>query len=97
MTVTIWACRGADPLLHDAQYSDEEHARSTRGRGHSTCRRAAELAVAAGVRRFGTFHHDPDHSDREIDRSVRLCRGIIRRRGARMQCFGAAEGLRIRV
>ncbi len=93
----IDASRGADLLLHDAQYSDEEYESSSRGWGHSTYRRAALVAIEAGVKRLGTFHHDPDHDDREVDRSVRLCRRIIRERRARIGCFGSAQGMTIRV
>jgi phosphoribosyl 1,2-cyclic phosphodiesterase len=89
--------RGADLLLHDAQYNDEEYERSARGWGHCTYRRAALAAVEAGVKRFGTFHHDPDHDDREVDRGVRVCRGVIRERRARVECFGAAQGMTIKV
>jgi phosphoribosyl 1,2-cyclic phosphodiesterase len=87
------AARGADLLLHDAQYSDEEYAARTRGWGHSSYSNAAEFAVKAGVKRFGTFHHDPDHGDGEIDASIRLCRSIIERHGAKIECFGVAEGM----
>ncbi len=89
--------RGADLLFHDAQYSDEEYAERTRGWGHSTYSRAAEFAVRAGVKRFATFHHDPDHTDKEIDRSIKICRSIIKRHGARIDCFGAAEGMTLKV
>jgi phosphoribosyl 1,2-cyclic phosphodiesterase len=91
------AIRGADLLFHDAQYNDREYNIRTKGWGHSTYTRAAELAAAAGVKMFGTFHHDPDHGDREIDRSVRLCRKVIREKGARTRCFGVAEGMEIRI
>jgi phosphoribosyl 1,2-cyclic phosphodiesterase len=93
----VEAARGAELLIHDAQYSDEEYEGGTRGWGHCTYARAAELAVAAGVRRFGTFHHDPDHDDREVDRGVRRCRAVIRERRAQVSCFGAAEGMRLTV
>jgi phosphoribosyl 1,2-cyclic phosphodiesterase len=89
--------RGADLLLHDAQYSDEEYERFARGWGHSTYRRATLVALEAGVKSFGTFHHDPDHDDREIDGSVRVCRKIIRERGARTRCFASAQGMTIRI
>jgi len=93
----VEVCRGADLLLHDAQYSDEEYARATRGWGHCTYAGAALIAAAAGARRLGTIHHDPDHDDREIDRSVRQCRRIVRERRARVQCFGGAEGMSLKV
>jgi phosphoribosyl 1,2-cyclic phosphodiesterase len=93
----IDAARGADLLLHDAQYSDEEYASRTRGWGHSTYTQAARFAARAGAKRLGTFHHDPDHDDRTIDASVRLCRKVLRQAGSRAQCFGAAEGTELLV
>jgi ribonuclease BN (tRNA processing enzyme) len=64
--------RGADLLIHDAQYS-EEHYRgqivelpSTQGYGHSTPQMACELAKAAGVRKLVLFHHDPNYTDEMV-------------------------------
>ena len=64
--------RGADLLIHDAQYS-EEHYRgqiaglpSTQGYGHSTPQMACELANAAGVRELVLFHHDPNYADETV-------------------------------
>lgn len=61
--------RGADMLIHDAQYL-EEHYRgrlagfpSTQGYGHSTVRMACEVAAAAEVGQLVLFHHDPSYSD----------------------------------
>lgn len=61
--------RGADVLIHDAQYL-EEHYRgrlagfpSTQGFGHSTVRMASEVAAAAEVGQLVLFHHEPSYSD----------------------------------
>jgi len=87
-------CREADLLIHDAQYTEAEY-RRTRGWGHSTYRDAAEFAVESGARSLGLFHHDPLHTDREIDGFVRECRRLIRRRRSRMRCFAVREGMEI--
>lgn len=58
---------GADVLIHDAQYTDDEYLRKV-GWGHSTLLHALGFAAQAGVGRLVTFHHEPDHSDEEIDR-----------------------------
>ena len=84
--------READLLLHDAQYTDEEYATTTRGWGHSSYTAAMDAAIAAGAKRFGTFHHDPDHADTEIDRSIALCKGILKKKRLTLECFAAAEG-----
>jgi phosphoribosyl 1,2-cyclic phosphodiesterase len=57
---------GADLLIHDAQYTDEEYADRV-GWGHSTVSHALDFAAAARVRRLLPFHHDPSHSDHQID------------------------------
>ncbi|MEZ5936362.1 MAG: MBL fold metallo-hydrolase [Alphaproteobacteria bacterium] len=57
----------ADLLLHDAQYSDEEYARSV-GFGHCSYRHAFAFAALAHVRELVPFHHDPAHDDQTLDR-----------------------------
>lgn len=85
-------CRGADLLIHDAQYTDSEY-RRTRGWGHSTYADAVDLAVAAGVKRLGLFHHDPDRTDEQLDRQVEFCSERIRAAHSRVDCFACAEGM----
>ena len=64
--------RGADVLIHDAQYV-EEHYRgqmagftSTQGYGHSTATMACEVAAAAEMGRLVLFHHDPAYDDEMV-------------------------------
>ena len=59
--------QGVDLLIHDAMYSAEEY-RQHVGWGHSSLPQAIAFANAAGVKRFATFHHDPSHSDEDLDR-----------------------------
>ena len=60
---------GADLLIHDSQYSDEQyHARV--GFGHSSIRQAMHFAALAEVKHFVPFHHDPDHSDDMLDQLI---------------------------
>jgi phosphoribosyl 1,2-cyclic phosphodiesterase len=59
--------RGADLLIHDAQYTDEEYA-SRIGWGHSSMHHAIEFARLGGVQHFVPFHHDPSHTDADLDR-----------------------------
>lgn len=61
--------RGADVLIHDAQYSEEKYLGvPTQGFGHSTPAMAVQVAKAAGARRLVLFHHDPDSDDEMVDR-----------------------------
>jgi len=94
--VYVEACAGADLLFHDAQYTDEEYA-NTRGWGHSTVTDAVDLAMEAGVKRLGLFHHDPDRTDVDLDRIVERCRMRIAKAGVALECFACAEGMVVNV
>jgi phosphoribosyl 1,2-cyclic phosphodiesterase len=56
----------ASLLIHDCQYTDEEYA-AHRGWGHSAVSDALEFAARAEARRTLLFHHDPLHTDDELD------------------------------
>ncbi len=62
--------QGADLLIHDAQYTDEEYLEHI-GWGHSAMSHTLAFASAAGAKRLVTFHHDPAHSDATLDRLVK--------------------------
>ena len=53
---------GADLLIHDAQFTDEE-LKAKRGWGHSSYSQAIEVAERANVKLLALTHHDPDHDD----------------------------------
>jgi ribonuclease BN (tRNA processing enzyme) len=57
---------GADVLIHDCQYTEEEYP-DRAGFGHSSTRHVAEFARLAGAKRLLLFHHDPNHSDDELE------------------------------
>jgi phosphoribosyl 1,2-cyclic phosphodiesterase len=56
---------GADLLIHDAQYDDEQY-RDRVGWGHSTIAQALAFGRLAGVRHFVAFHHDPTNDDARL-------------------------------
>jgi ribonuclease BN (tRNA processing enzyme) len=58
--------RGANVLIHDAQYTDAEYPDHV-GWGHSSVSQAIAFAEMAGVGCLVPFHHDPDHEDQELD------------------------------
>lgn len=60
---------GADVLIHDAQYTTAEYP-ARAGWGHSSIEHTWAFAVQAGARRLVTFHHDPGHSDDDLDALV---------------------------
>lgn len=83
--------RGADLLMHDAQYTDEEYEKFTQGWGHSTWRMAADVAWRAQVGRLVLYHHDPSHDDAAVEAMERQARAKFPR------CISACEGLEIRI
>ena len=62
---------GADLVIYDCMYTDEEYARSYVGWGHSTWQEAVRLCRTAGVGRLVVFHHDPDRDDDQLDAIAR--------------------------
>lgn len=57
---------GVDVLLHDAQYSEAEYP-AHRGWGHSSIAHVVQFAQLVEARRLVLFHHDPGHSDSDLD------------------------------
>jgi phosphoribosyl 1,2-cyclic phosphodiesterase len=61
--------RGADLLIHDAQYLKNEYfarGKPRKGWGHSTVDLAIEVAKKANVKRLALFHHEPAHNDKTM-------------------------------
>ncbi len=58
---------GADIVIYDCMYTDEEFAKSYVGWGHSTWQEAVRLCTSARVKKLVVFHHDPDHDDDRMD------------------------------
>jgi ribonuclease BN (tRNA processing enzyme) len=74
--------RGADLLIHDAQYLKEEYCsevRPKKGWGHSTVEMAAEVARKAEVKRLALFHHEPTHDDNAMAKIARRCKELFPR------------------
>lgn len=58
--------RGADLLIHDAQYTDAEYPAHL-GWGHSSLSDALTFGARAAARRMLLFHHEPLHDDAMLD------------------------------
>jgi phosphoribosyl 1,2-cyclic phosphodiesterase len=58
---------GADLLIHDSQYTNHEYPRCV-GWGHSSHRHMLDFGTLAEVRHLVPFHHDPSHTDADLDR-----------------------------
>ena len=81
---------GADLVIHDAQYTAAEYAERV-GWGHSPMEYVVDVAAEAGVKRLALFHHDPAHSDAELDRIVALGQHRAESRQGDLAVFGACE------
>jgi len=84
-------CAGVDLLIHDSQYTAAELALKPHW-GHSTVDFAVRVAHEAGVRQLVLFHHDPAHTDADVDRLLDRARELA---GERFMVGAAREGERI--
>ena len=80
---------GADLLIIDAQYTQEEYEGCRRGWGHGTWESGVEIARRCAVSQLLLFHHDPDRSDAELHSIVHQAQ----RRFSAVEA--AAEGMEI--
>jgi len=88
--------KGADLVIHDAQYTEEEY-KTKRGWGHSTVDYATDVAVAAGARGLALFHHDPTHDDERVAELEEYGRARAAAAGSSLNVFAAAEGMELQV
>jgi len=83
--------KDVDVLIMDSQYTADEYARHV-GWGHGCVDDVVRLALAANVGRLFLFHHDPDHSDDEIDVMLDAARRQVGSSGGRLEVEAACEG-----
>lgn len=84
--------RGADLLVHDAQYTDALYLHAPvprQGWGHSTWRMAVEAANAANVKQLALYHHEPEHDDITLEEIEKRARDV------RPNTLMAREGMTI--
>jgi len=84
---------GADLLIHDGQYTEQEYGAGRTGWGHSSVEQAVMAAEAAGCRRLALIHHDPMRTDADLDVLSQRYSGVRPESGLDV-CF-AREGLSI--
>jgi len=87
---------GADFLVSETQYTLNEY-RSKIGWGHSPIESVVEFAIKANVKQLALYHHDPAHDDATIDGMVKHAQKLIQTQKSSIQCFGAAEGMEIKL
>lgn len=88
--------KDADIIFHDAEFKKDEY-RKTKGWGHSVYMDTVSLALDAGVKTLGLFHHNQDRTDAEVDAMIADCKKIVSSRGSKMKVFAVAEGMEIKL
>lgn len=83
--------QGANVLVHDAQYLDDDF---KRGWGHSTIATAVDVAIRAKVPRLVLYHHDPERSDDALDKIGADAQRLAREKGS-LEVLVAYEGMEI--
>jgi phosphoribosyl 1,2-cyclic phosphodiesterase len=86
-------CDQADLLIHDAQFTPDEF-EMKRHWGHCTIDYALVVARESGAKRLALFHHDPSHTDADVDRLLREARATDHARHLD-EVLAAHEGLTI--
>ncbi len=86
-------CRGANVLVHDCTYFDDEYATKIHW-GHSSLSEVCRLAHLAEVERLWIHHHDPDQTDDDIERKLEFCASALKVYGSRTEVVLPNEGMR---
>jgi phosphoribosyl 1,2-cyclic phosphodiesterase len=88
--------RGADLLIADGQYTEEEYPKKITF-GHPRATTLVDLALEAGVKQLAVTHHDPMQSDDMVTKKIDACRARVEHLGGELTVFGAREGLELRL
>ncbi len=86
---------GADLLIHDAQFTQQEYDACKRGWGHSPLEYAIQSAVRSQVKRLALFHHDPMRTDAQLDALAKM--HCDSREGDSTEVFFAREGMQVQI
>jgi ribonuclease BN (tRNA processing enzyme) len=85
--------RGADLLIHDGQFTEQEYRAGRVGWGHSSVEHAVTQAEASGSQRLALVHPDPMRTDDELDGLAQRYGGV--RQGSGVEVCFAREGLSV--
>jgi len=85
---------GADLLIYDAQYLEEEYAARVNW-GHTSMEYAIAAANRAGVKKLAMFHHDPDRTDDQLDELEE--KFGTKGENGQTQIFFAREGMKLSI
>lgn len=82
--------KGADALITDATYRDEEY-QAKIGWGHSAISQVVNMAHQAGVKTLYLFHHDPDQTDADIDAKLKTAQKLLSQKKSSTRCVAPKE------
>lgn len=85
-----------DALITDCTYNDEEY-NSKIGWGHSAIEQVVDLVNRARVKTLYLFHHDPDHSDADIDVKLETAQAMLKKRKSATRCVAPKERQRFKL
>ena len=86
--------QGADVLIIDSQYTDDEYEKKV-GWGHGSLSSVVSLALDSGARKLFLFHHDPSRDDKAVDAMVESARMLVLESGKPMEVDAAREGAEV--
>ena len=92
----VEAVADADLLICDSQYTDAEYPKKV-GWGHPRASTAVDLAVQAGVKQLALYHHDPMHSDIDVEKKVTQAQQRADRFDSDLFVFAAREGVELKL
>jgi len=85
--------KGADLLIYDCQYTQEEYVSAKIGWGHSFYEHAINSALEADATRIVFFHHDPQRTDSELLAIEKYYREL--KNNTTLEIIVAREGMEI--
>ena len=87
---------GENLLIADGQYAEEEYERK-KGWGHTSIPIIVDIASRARVKQLAIFHHDPKHSDKDLDDLWKVSQNRLKKSDHAMIIFWAREGMTLAI
>ncbi|MCX7635426.1 MAG: MBL fold metallo-hydrolase [Syntrophales bacterium] len=87
-------CQGADLLIHDAEFTAQDYKRTW---GHSMVNDALRLAMEAGVKTIGLYHHNQERTDEGVEAILADGRTYLREQGVSLDCVAVHQNWEFRL
>ena len=82
---------GCDGLITDCCYTADEY-KTKEGWGHSAVEEVVEVAHDARVKNLFLYHHEPDQTDDDIARKLKISKALLEGSKSTTRCIAPAEG-----